>query len=143
MSAPDFVNIITPPAWMTDGLCAQTDPDAFFPEKGGSTREAKAVCRRCAVSAECLTYALTHDTRFGVWGGASERDRRRMKRPAVRQPVLDSRTNEVRRLATRLTDSEIAERLGCSPRTVLRIRMAGGIAPALPRRGGATQAGAA
>jgi len=132
MSAPDLLNIEKPPEWMTDGLCAQTDPDAFFPEKGGSTREAKAVCRRCAVSAECLAYALAHDARFGVWGGASERDRRRMKRPAVRQPVLDSRTNEVRRLATRLTDSEIAVRLGCSSRTVLRIRKAAGIPPAMP-----------
>ena len=143
MSAPDFVNIISPPEWMTDGLCAQTDPDAFFPEKGGSTREAKRICTGCEVRAECLEYALANDARFGVWGGASERDRRRMKQPAVRQPVLDSRTNEVRRLATRLNDSEIAGRLGCSSRTVLRIRMAGGIAPALPRRGGATQAGAA
>jgi len=132
MSAADFVNIITPPQWVADGLCAETDPEAFYPEKGGSAREAKRVCTHCTVRAECLSYALAHDERFGVWGGLSERERRRMKRPAVRQPVLDSRTGEVRRLATRLTDSEIAERLGCSPRTVLRIRGAAGIPPARP-----------
>jgi len=132
MSAPDFVNITAPPEWMTDGLCAQTDPDAFFPEKGGSTREAKAVCRRCPVSAECLAYALANDARFGVWGGTSERDRRRMKRPAGRPRVPDPRASEVRRLATRLTDPEIAVRLGCSARTVLRIRKAAGITPAMP-----------
>ena len=76
----DFTNIGAPPQWMADGLCAEVDPDLWFPEKGGSTQEAKAVCRRCAVRAECLDYALAHDARFGVWGGASERDRRQMKR---------------------------------------------------------------
>ena len=64
-------------------LCAQTDPEAFFPEKGGSTREAKRVCRGCEVRAECLEYALEHDERFGIWGGLSERERRRLKREAV------------------------------------------------------------
>ena len=80
MSAPDFLNIITPPQWMSDGLCAQVDPELFFPEKGGATGPAKRICRRCAVRDECLAYALAHDARFGVWGGASERDRRQMKR---------------------------------------------------------------
>lgn len=66
--------------WQDDALCAQTYPDAFFPDKGGSTREAKQVCAACPVSAKCLEYALTHDERFGIWGGASERERRRMRR---------------------------------------------------------------
>ncbi|MDX6335165.1 MAG: WhiB family transcriptional regulator, redox-sensing transcriptional regulator, partial [Streptosporangiaceae bacterium] len=52
-------------------------------EKGGSTREAKKVCRGCEVRVECLEYALEHDERFGIWGGLSERERRRMKREAV------------------------------------------------------------
>ena len=80
MSAPDFTNIVTAPQWMADGLCAEVDPDLWFPEKGGSTREAKALCRRCAVRADCLDYALLHDERFGIWGGESERSRRRLKR---------------------------------------------------------------
>ena len=69
--------------WQDRALCAQTDPEAFFPEKGGSTREAKRVCRSCEVRAECLDYALEHDERFGIWGGLSERERRRLKREAV------------------------------------------------------------
>ena len=61
-------------------LCAHTDPEAFLPQKGGSTREAKRVCSSCEVRAECLEYALENDERFGIWGGLSERERRRMRR---------------------------------------------------------------
>ncbi|MCL2653689.1 MAG: WhiB family transcriptional regulator [Propionibacteriaceae bacterium] len=70
-------------SWQGRALCAQTDPEAFFPEKGGSTREAKRVCAKCDVRQECLDYALEHDERFGIWGGMSERDRRRLRRLAV------------------------------------------------------------
>lgn len=69
--------------WQERALCAQTDPEAFFPEKGGSTREAKRICTGCEVRAECLEYALAQDERFGIWGGLSERERRRLKRLAV------------------------------------------------------------
>jgi WhiB family transcriptional regulator, redox-sensing transcriptional regulator len=69
-------------SWMDEALCAETDPEAFFPERGGSTREAKRVCNGCPVRAECLEYALTNDERFGVWGGLSERERRRLRRRA-------------------------------------------------------------
>lgn len=69
--------------WQDQSLCAQTDPEAFFPDKGGSTREAKRVCRSCEVRSECLEYALENDERFGIWGGMSERERRRLKRQAV------------------------------------------------------------
>jgi WhiB family redox-sensing transcriptional regulator len=58
------------PSWQERALCAQTDPEAFFPEKGGSTRDAKKVC-------------LANDERFGIWGGLSERERRRLKRAAA------------------------------------------------------------
>ena len=69
--------------WQDRALCAQTDPEAFFPEKGGSTREAKKICLGCEVRHECLEYALEHDERFGIWGGLSERERRRLKRGIV------------------------------------------------------------
>jgi WhiB family redox-sensing transcriptional regulator len=69
--------------WQERGLCAQTDPEAFFPEKGGTTRPAKTICARCEVRAECLAYALDHDERFGIWGGLSERERRRLKHSAA------------------------------------------------------------
>ena len=68
--------------WQERALCAQTDPEAFFPEKGGSTREAKKVCLGCEVRSECLDYALLHDERFGIWGGLSERERRKLKKRA-------------------------------------------------------------
>lgn len=79
----EFARIDGPLAWQQHALCAQTDPEAFFPEKGGSTREAKSVCQSCTVRAECLEYALIHDERFGIWGGLSERERRRLRRMAV------------------------------------------------------------
>ena len=69
--------------WQERALCAQTDPEAFFPEKGGSTREAKRVCTSCEVRSQCLEYALANDERFGIWGGLSERERRKLKRRAV------------------------------------------------------------
>ncbi|WP_414974105.1 WhiB family transcriptional regulator [Gordonia sp. (in: high G+C Gram-positive bacteria)] len=69
--------------WQDRALCAQTDPEAFFPEKGGSTREAKRICHGCEVKAECLEYALGNDERFGIWGGMSERERRRLKRGII------------------------------------------------------------
>ena len=66
-------------AWRLNALCAETDPEAFFPEKGGSTREAKRVCSGCEVRVECLEFALASDERFGIWGGLSERERRRLR----------------------------------------------------------------
>ncbi|MBB5632641.1 WhiB family redox-sensing transcriptional regulator [Cryobacterium mesophilum] len=69
-------------AWQSDALCAQTDPEAFFPEKGGSTRDAKKICGSCEVRAECLEYALQNDERFGIWGGLSERERRKLRKHA-------------------------------------------------------------
>lgn len=70
-------------AWQELARCAETDPDAFYPEKGGSTREAKKVCRSCDVRQACLEYALKHDERFGIWGGLSERERRKLRRAAA------------------------------------------------------------
>jgi WhiB family redox-sensing transcriptional regulator len=79
----DAVEDDGPLSWQERALCAQTDPEAFFPEKGGSTREAKKVCASCEVRSECLDYALANDERFGIWGGLSERERRKLKRRAV------------------------------------------------------------
>ena len=73
---------VLPTSWQERALCAQTDPEAFFPEKGGSTRDAKRVCQSCEVRVECLEYAMEQDERFGIWGGLSERERRRLKKQA-------------------------------------------------------------
>ena len=66
--------------WQEEANCLGVDPDLFFPERGASTREAKAVCRSCEVRVDCLEYALAHGEKFGIWGGLSERERRRVRR---------------------------------------------------------------
>jgi WhiB family transcriptional regulator, redox-sensing transcriptional regulator len=66
--------------WQDRANCLGVDPDLFFPERGASTREAKEVCRGCVVRAECLEFALQNGERFGIWGGLSERERRRIRR---------------------------------------------------------------
>jgi WhiB family redox-sensing transcriptional regulator len=66
--------------WHGRALCAQTDPEAFFPAQGGSSSEAKRICQSCDVKGSCLEYALINDERYGIWGGLSEQQRRRLKR---------------------------------------------------------------
>ena len=73
--------------WMDQALCAQTDPESFYPEKGGSTREAKKTCEQCLVRAECLDWALGNDERFGIWGGLSERERRAISKTLQQGPT--------------------------------------------------------
>lgn len=67
-------------AWQEEALCAQTGGDFFFPEPGSSVREAKRICGLCPIRATCLEYALSHDMRFGVWGGMSEKERLALRR---------------------------------------------------------------
>ncbi|WP_262322163.1 WhiB family transcriptional regulator [Acidiferrimicrobium sp. IK] len=67
-------------AWQRQANCMGVDPDLFFPERGASTREAKEVCRGCVVQEDCLEYALANSEKFGIWGGLSERERRRIRR---------------------------------------------------------------
>ena len=66
--------------WQDEANCLGVDPDLFFPERGASTREAKEVCRGCVVRLDCLEYALVNGEKFGIWGGLSERERRRLRR---------------------------------------------------------------
>jgi len=66
--------------WKDHSNCLGVDPDLFFPERGASTREAKEVCRGCVVRDDCLEYALLNGEKFGIWGGMSERERRRIRR---------------------------------------------------------------
>lgn len=72
--------LIRPEPWVADALCAQTDPEIFFPEKGGSTDAAKRVCGACDVTAECLAYALRTGQEHGIWGGLSRMERRALSR---------------------------------------------------------------
>jgi WhiB family transcriptional regulator, redox-sensing transcriptional regulator len=66
--------------WSHHAVCAETDPDVFYPESGEPVTEAKRVCARCPVTTPCLNWALANNERYGVWGGTSERERRRMTR---------------------------------------------------------------
>src|SRR5581483_5535604 len=73
--------LVNKESWCQKALCAEVGPwDLWFPEKGGSTKDAKRVCAGCPVKVECLDYALRTDQRFGIWGGFSEQERRRLKR---------------------------------------------------------------
>lgn len=78
--------------WQAYGLCAQTDPEIFFPEKGDSTKEAKQTCLACTVRVECLEYALANDEQHGIWGGLSGNARRKLRpapeaHPSGKQPA--------------------------------------------------------
>ena len=76
-------------SWQDYANCLGVDPDLFFPERGASTREAKEVCRGCVVREDCLEYALVNGEKFGIWGGMSERERRRLRRQrALAAPCL-------------------------------------------------------
>lgn len=85
VGAPEFS--VPDEPWISESVCSETDPEAFFPEKGGSIKDAKRICwNSCPVREDCLQYALTNDERFGVWGGYSEKERRRLKRGEVFTP---------------------------------------------------------
>lgn len=76
----DLVRETAARPWQNQANCMGVDPDLFFPERGASTREAKEVCRGCVVREDCLEYALANGEKFGIWGGLSERERRKIRR---------------------------------------------------------------
>lgn len=65
--------------WSALGSCSQVDPEIFFPEKGGSNRDAKLICTKCDVREQCLQYALDNDENYGIWGGLSKKERQALK----------------------------------------------------------------
>ena len=73
--------------WQERALCRDYDPEVFFPEKGGSSREAKRICSECPVRIECLNYALRRDERYGVWGGMTAAEINRQARHPARKRV--------------------------------------------------------
>jgi WhiB family redox-sensing transcriptional regulator len=81
--------------WMPQGACRDEDPELFFPVTTSSAlsqvTRARAVCRRCAVSVTCLTYAL-NTGQAGIWGGTTSEERRTMPVP-LRQPAREPRAN--------------------------------------------------
>ena len=66
--------------WMGQGRCRDMDPAVFFPSDGIGVQFAQRICDECPVKAPCLEYALHNHVDHGVWGGTSERERRRILR---------------------------------------------------------------
>lgn len=76
--------IIGRPEWQRDALCAEYPLEWWFPDRGATTADAKAVCARCVVRNECRAFALeAPDALAGVWGGTSQRERRLHRRTAA------------------------------------------------------------
>ena len=70
-------------AWQSEALCAQTDPELFFPEHGASSAPAKKICAECPVTWSCLQYALDNNIRIGIYGGMTAAQRRALRRVAA------------------------------------------------------------
>lgn len=70
--------------WQQFALCQEVDPEAFFPERGGSIKDAKATCARCDVRTQCREWAIVNNMQIGVWGGLSERERAKIVRQRKR-----------------------------------------------------------
>lgn len=66
--------------WQPMSNCLGIDPAMFFPGRGEDTTPARAVCEGCQVRVECLEFALDQGEKYGIWGGLSERERRRIRR---------------------------------------------------------------
>jgi WhiB family redox-sensing transcriptional regulator len=77
---------VTDEAWMSQAACDGVDASLFFPERGENNDNsgAKAVCRECPVREDCLEYALANGIRYGIWGGTSEGERKRIRRIRAR-----------------------------------------------------------
>lgn len=78
--AVDIRRWLDRPEWMARGACAGVTANLFYPERGADTRGAKEVCRGCEVRHDCLDYAMVNGEKHGIWGGLSERERRRLRR---------------------------------------------------------------
>lgn len=68
------------PAWRQRAACRGVDPDIFYPVTDEDAEQAKAICRGCSVREACLEWAIETREKDGVWGGATERERRRIIR---------------------------------------------------------------
>ena len=71
---------VEPVGWREYANCLGANEDLFFPDRGASTRAAKQICAECQVRVDCLEYAVTQGEKFGIWGGLSERERRKIRK---------------------------------------------------------------
>lgn len=108
----------TAPEW-SDALCAQTDPDMFTPERGGTTTHARAICDACPLkrSGLCLEYALANNER-GIWAGTTDQERARLRNGAATETEIRARIKRAHENGTPAL--ELAAIYGVSVRTVQR-----------------------
>ena len=92
--------------WSSDARCDSADPELFFPRDGTDNTLAKSICQTCPVRRQCLDYALETRQKYGIWGGMTEAQRRRLRRdgranhPANPRPLVEH--------AIAATDAEVA-----------------------------------
>lgn len=86
-------------AWMQDGNCRLYPPNTFFPSDGVGVDKARKICVGCPVTEPCLEYALDQRIDHGVWGGCSERERRRILKR--RRLALSTESHSLRSLDSR------------------------------------------
>lgn len=95
--------------WQDQGLCAQTDPELFYPEQGDNAEKAKSICRSCPVQLQCAQYAIDNNEEFGIWGGLApatitrlrKRGRARISQGQLDRLMKKADDNKANRLATR------------------------------------------
>lgn len=115
-------------AWKADAACRDSDPELWFPGRGESHEQANRICARCPVRQECFDFAMRHGERFGIWGGRSERQRRRLRREQAgapsfgREPMFTAfqRRRMVWLDTQGWTRAEMAAEFECSVRTIER-----------------------
>ena len=78
----NVTSIATDQDWRAGALCAQRDPNLWFAVGAIEHKEAKRICRGCPVRVDCLVYAMDEPVDHGIWGGLTERERRRFRRKA-------------------------------------------------------------
>ena len=66
--------------WRAKGLCSQSDPDLWFSVGALDHKQAKLICGQCEVRQQCLQYAVSAPVEHGIWGGLTERERRKVRR---------------------------------------------------------------
>lgn len=71
--------------WRESALCAQTDPELWFPEKGRGAAAARAICTSCEVREPCMEWAVAHGE-SGIWGSTNEDQRRALRKARDTRP---------------------------------------------------------
>lgn len=124
MTAPDLslleLILAAIPEWVEDAVCAQTDPEAYFPDGGSSAEGPKAVCFRCPVRRDCLAHAVENGEEEGVWGGFTSLERERMA--GGQEPVQCAGPDCTRLIVPPPTDLELRKRYcgeTCSRKTAV------------------------